>query len=79
MTEEVEKRNESLQFYGEWVFYEGEEERNEAETYLKLWAKFYPKKLNVKVLSTSDLIERQDIFGSGKTTLGIKIATVGNV
>ena len=46
-------------FYGEWVRYDNEEERQEAIQYLALWKKFFLKKLPLGAeLILDQLIER---------------------
>jgi hypothetical protein len=46
-------------FYGEWVRYDNEEEKIEAEQYLKLWKKFFLKKLPEEMEFVEDhLIDR---------------------
>jgi len=38
--------NDKINFFGEWVYWENEEELVEAHTYLSLWKKFILKRLN---------------------------------
>lgn len=77
------KENE-IRYFGEWVFWENEEEKEEAIQYLSLWKKFFLKKLPDMVQEGHDQIVlkpsvQQDSLGGllpkmSKPTLGIKIA-----
>ena len=74
-------------FYGEWVFYENEDEKLLAMEYLKLWRIFTLKKLKgLKQFGDEEIIDRQKIKpcsllgelneGSIINTLAIKIQMV---
>lgn len=73
--------------YGEWVFYEDEDEKLLAMQYLNLWRIFMLKKLKgLKQFGDESIIDRQNIQpcsllvdlneGSIVNTLGIKIQMV---
>ena len=62
------------EFFGEWVFYETSEEYEDAIKYLQLWKKFILKKLYyLEQIGVDHIILKNDIHGTGKNTLGIKI------
>ena len=64
-------------YYGEWVYYETLDEREEAFEYLRLWKKFVLKKLRGLKQSMHDqIVERTDIYNNGVNTLGIKIRMI---
>lgn len=52
-----EKKKPNDYYYGEWAYYDLEEERKEAQTYLELWMKFFLRKLP----STLTFVEAQFI------------------
>jgi len=75
---------ENFEWYGEWVFFDNDEEKKEAEEYLRLWKKFILKRLHPLVCVDTQIIEKkiedyQSFNGKcvlepkGKYTLGIKI------
>lgn len=61
-------------FYGEWAFYDNEDEKQEAIQYLNLWKKVFLKKIQKKIKEEYPLIFRNELVGcKGKNTIGIKI------
>ena len=64
-------------FYGEWAYFENDEEKEDAYKYLVLWKKFMLKKLSgLKQKGHDHIVLRPNIFDSGFSTLGIKIEMV---
>lgn len=78
-----------LHFFGEWVYWDNEEEKEQAILYLRLWKKFQLKRLNDMEQVGDDQIilrtEIQDYSLKGfmpnlsRPTLGIKIAMKGKI
>lgn len=82
MTEKTIANKKEFHFYGEWVEFRDENEKEEAKTYLNLWKKFFVRKLP----STVTLVEEQWIqkpaiaYGAfGYPSLGMKIKTEGYI
>lgn len=66
--------NDDTSFFGEWVFFENPEEFEEANEYLKLWKKFFLKKIpSLEQVGKDYMITKHDINDTGKSSLGIKI------
>lgn len=70
-------------FFGEWVEYLNEEEKQEAIKYLNSWVKFFCRKLpTLKLMKPAQIIDRPKIESfSGltfpKSTIGVKICMIG--
>jgi hypothetical protein len=65
-------------YFGEWVEYHNEEEKEEAIKYLALWKKFFIRKVpDLKFDNHDQIVLRPDVFGMGKNTIGIKICGKG--
>jgi hypothetical protein len=61
-------------FYGEWVFFETEEERQDAYKYLALWKHFLMKKMKgLKQVGHDQIVLRPNVNSLGLSTLGMKI------
>lgn len=73
-----------VKYFGEWVFWDTEEDLEDAYKYLALWKKFHLKKLPKMIQDGHDQIVLrpalyEDSLGGmlpnlGRATLGIKIA-----
>lgn len=65
-------------FYGEWVHYESEDEKEQAKQYLKLWKKFFLKKNDSEKFVGEQWVE-QPAWEHGAlikpATLALKIQT----
>ncbi len=62
------------EFYSNWVFYNNDEEKKEAETYLILWKKFLLKKVShLEQVGPDQLVDRLNLNDTGISTLGLKI------
>ncbi len=73
------------QFFGEWVYFENDEEKEDAYKYLALWKKFMLKRLrDMEQVGHDQIILRNNIEDyNGKIiptmTLGIKIEMKGKL
>jgi|GEM_PF-4652060 len=78
-----------LHFFGEWVYWDNQEDLDDAYKYLALWKKFQMKRLSDMQQEGKDhLILRPEMHGEsllgmlpnmGRATLGIKIAMKGKI
>lgn len=73
-----EAKFEGSKFYCEWVTYDSEEEKKEAEIYLRSWIKFTFKKLkDYEIVGKPQFIERTECHSmdciNQVPTLGVKI------
>lgn len=69
---------ESEHYFGEWVYYDDEEERSKALQYLDLWKFFIVKKLFPLEYVSDQLIDKPPLLTIGKSTIGLKIQMKGN-
>jgi hypothetical protein len=75
--------NEKLHWFGEWVEYRTEEEKEEARVYLNLWKKFFCMKVPSLKIVDEQIIDNLgydfpgEYITSIKSTLGIKISMRG--
>lgn len=60
-------------FFKEWVFFDSEDEKKDAEKYLDLWKKFIIKKNQDLRFVDDQIIERDFSHLNSRKTLGIKI------
>lgn len=72
---------EKLSYFSEWVYWDDEEEREEAIQYLRLWKKFLLGKLgNMEQQGQDQIVIRSDLekdsyfMNLSRNTIGIKIA-----
>ncbi len=71
---------EQSEFYGEWVHFDNDQEKEEARAYLLSWIKFFMKKnRNYEIVDEPHFVERdyvENFIGkiSEIKTLGVKIA-----
>lgn len=72
----IEQEKSEPEWFGEWAFYENEEEREEIVTYLTLWVKYFPRRLGLTVINMSELIANQPDPLIPRGTVGIKIEVV---
>ena len=64
-------------FFGEWVFFDDEEEKEDAYKYLALWKKFILKRLpDMEQIGYDQIVIKA---GFPSNTLGIKIEMKGKV
>ena len=72
-------------YFGEWVPFENEEEKQDARKYLELWKKFILKKLNImNQIHADHWIEREFVYDMYLNTypyqtLGLKICLTGDL
>jgi hypothetical protein len=71
---EFRSENEKFLFYGEWVYYSYEEEKEKATQYLNSWKYFLLKKLPLMQQDGEDYWIDRSYPGSQENTLGLKIA-----
>lgn len=64
-------------WFGEWVSYENDIEKQEAKIYLNLWKKFILKKLKNLELIEEQWIDRDESYKLSITTLGLKLQMLG--
>jgi len=77
--------DEKFHWFGEWVEYRNEEEKDEAKIYLSLWKKFFTRKIPTLELMDCQFVDRpkyEDLSGcvrtSVKSTLGLKLQMKGD-
>ncbi len=72
-------------FFGEWVYFENDEEKEDAYKYLALWKKFMLKRLrNMEQVGHDQIVLRNNIEDFNRKiiptmTLGIKIEMKGKL
>lgn len=65
-------------FFGEWVEYYNEKEKEQAKIYLEWWKKFFLRKVpGLKETNEEQWINKKDVFGKNVSTLGLKIKLKG--
>jgi hypothetical protein len=67
----------SSEFFGEWVFYTDQDDKNDAYEYLRLWKKYILRRLTNYEYIQEQYVDREKIDSfigpTDKNTLGIKI------
>ena len=66
-------------WFGEWIEYNSEGEKVDAEFYLWLWEKFTLKKLKNLKLIEEQWIDRDESYGLPITTLAVKLHMKGEM
>ncbi len=82
-------KEDGLHFFGEWVYWDNQENLDEAYKYLALWKKFQLKRLyDMQQEGKDQIILRPAMYeeslggmlpNMGRATLGIKIAMKGKI
>lgn len=68
-------KEDEVRYFGEWVYYDNQEDLDDAYKYLALWKKFHLKRLPEMQQEGNDQIVLRPICEHQATaTLGIKIA-----
>ena len=66
-------------WYGEWVFYENDYDKELAYIYLKLWKRFFMSKSTDLTLKNEAIIDKPHLIGKNIGTLAIKFEMVEQI